>query len=65
MSSSNSKKGCDNFSWSPISALRKATSDVTINIGGVITKTTESNNPEQDAYRNCSNCKTHYNYHKN
>lgn len=64
------------FKWDPISAVRKATSNVTISAGGTIgtpkinghvtiTKTTEPNNPKQDAYRNCKSCGKHYNYHAN
>jgi hypothetical protein len=67
-SSSSSSKGCSNFSWSASSAFRKATSDMSLNVGvgvaSVSKPLTGPNNPEKDAYRNCSNCNTHYNYHK-
>lgn len=57
------------FSWDPVSAARKFGHDSTISVGipGVvnITKQTSPNNPERDAYRNCSRCHKHWNYHKN
>jgi hypothetical protein len=60
-------KGCDNFNWDAKSALSKTVSDisVSINLPGVsITKQVSGPyNPEKDAYRNCSNCHNHYNYH--
>lgn len=62
------EKGCNNYSWSTGSAIRKATSDITLNIGiGIVSMSkplTGPHNAERDAYRNCSNCNTHANYHK-
>ncbi len=58
----------DNFKWSAVSAFRKLTSGLYINIGNNISITkqlTPDNNPQRDAYRNCSNCNKHYNFHKN
>jgi hypothetical protein len=55
------------FNWSAQSAIRKATSDLSINISippVSITKTTTTHDPSKDAYRNCSNCGKHINYHK-
>jgi hypothetical protein len=62
-----SNKGCDNYSWDPVSAIKKGISDTTIclNLGAVnVVKTIGSNDPKKDAFRNCSNCGSHYNYHK-
>lgn len=56
------------FSWSAQSAIRKATSDLTFNVGVPgfnVTKTTTTHNPKTDAYRSCSNCGKHINYHRN
>ncbi len=62
-----SGKGCENFSWSARSALNKAVSDITLNVGiGVVSvskQLTTQHNPQIDAYRNCGNCGTHFNYH--
>jgi predicted nucleic acid-binding Zn ribbon protein len=59
----------DEFSWDPISAGRKLFGDshVTLGIPGVasIEKDIGPSNPEQDAYRNCSRCGKHWNYHVN
>ena len=55
------------FLWSPISAASKFihNSDITLSIGVVsITKNTGEHDKEKDAYRNCSICGKHYNYHK-
>lgn len=50
------------------SAVRKLASDTSISVShGPITVTKQlkgPNDPEKDAYRNCSNCKRHINYHK-
>ncbi len=55
------------FSWSHQSALRKLSSDMSFKVGipGVVelNKTTTTHNPMTDAYRGCSNCGKHYNYH--
>jgi len=56
-----------NYSWDQKSAFRKATSNVTVTVtAGPISvgKETTSHNPKTDAYRSCSNCKKHVNYHK-
>lgn len=60
------------FKWSPASAFRKATSDITVNVCSPtpvvsVCKTVTStppHDPSKDAYRNCSNCGKHLNYHK-
>lgn len=64
--------GKDTFHWDPISAGRKLVSDSTVNVnvsGGPvsagISKNIPKHDPKQDAYRNCSICGRHYNYHKN
>lgn len=63
-----SEKGCGNFNWDAASAARKATSDLTLSVGvGVVSVSkpiTGPNNSSMDAYRNCSNCHTHFNFHK-
>lgn len=55
------------FKWDPISAGRKAVSDTKIHIHIPpiihIEKTIPPNNNNHDAYRNCSQCGKHYNYH--
>lgn len=58
------------FKWDANSAYRKATSNVTVTLGGgiapvSISKTTAPHNPKTDAYRSCSNCGKHVNYHNN
>lgn len=59
----------NNFSWDPSSAGRKLFHDSSITIGvpGVVSieKQTPPNDPKKDAYRNCSKCGKHWNYHKN
>lgn len=54
------------FSWDPVSAGKKLVCDTTItgSIGVIsISKNTPANDPEKNAYRNCSKCGKHYNYH--
>jgi len=54
------------FLWDPISAGTKfiCDADVTLSVGVIsLTKTTPPHNKEKDAYRNCSICGKHYNYH--
>ena len=54
------------YKWSPQSAIRKATSDLSINITippVSVTKTTTTHDPNKDAYRNCARCGKHVNYH--
>lgn len=56
------------FIWDPISAGRKFihNSDITVSAGVIsITKNTGEHDKKTDAYRNCSICGKHYNYHKN
>lgn len=64
---SNKSGACNDFHWDPASAARKATSDVTLNVGiGIISASkpiSGPNDPNKDAYRNCT-CGHHYNYHK-
>jgi hypothetical protein len=56
------------YSWDAKSAMRKATSDVTLNVGtgfvSVSKQITSSHDPKKDAYRSCKNCGKHINYHK-
>lgn len=58
---------CNNYRWDAGSAIKKATSDISINVGtkgvGVSKPITPPHNPQQDAYRNCQNCGKHFNYH--
>ncbi len=59
------------FKWDPASAARKLGSGITINIStptpvvsvGKSFDLTQPD-PKKDAYRNCSACGKHYNYHK-
>ena len=55
------------FQWDPISAGRKFihNTDVTVSVGVIsATKNTGEHNKDKDAYRNCSICGKHFNYHK-
>ncbi len=56
------------FTWDPISAGRKLTSNLTINVGtsyvSVSKPITCPHDPKSDAYRACSRCGKHWNYHK-
>jgi hypothetical protein len=65
--SNTSRNGaCDDFSLDISSAARKATSNITVsaNAGFInISKSTGDYNPKTDAFRSCSNCNKHYNYH--
>lgn len=58
-----------NFSWSAASAGRKLGSDLTLNVGipfvNVSKPITGPHNPKTDAYRACSHCNKHINYHTN
>lgn len=62
-----------NFRWDMGSAVRKATSGVTVNVctpTPVVSvcksgQLTQDHNPNKDAYRNCSACGKHWNYHSN
>ena len=53
---------CNNYKWDALSALKKASSDVSITVGPVSKQVTGPNNPNTDAYRNCA-CGKHFNYH--
>lgn len=61
------------FSWDAESAFRKGVSGITLDIStptpiisiGKSFEVTPPNDPKKDAYRNCSKCGKHYNYHKN
>ena len=65
------KETMESFSWSASSAFKKATSGISVTVStptpvvsiGKSFDVTEPNDPKRDAYRNCSNCKKHYNYH--
>ena len=62
-----SSNNCNNFSWNPFSAIKKLASDLTLNVGSGISISkpiTGPNDPLKDAFRNCSNCGKHYNFHK-
>ena len=55
------------FVWSPISALNKFVhnTDITVSVGVIsATKNTGEHDKEKHAYRNCSICGKHINYHK-
>lgn len=56
------------FSWDSKSALRKLSSGLSVTVGVTpihVHKTiTGDHNPKTDAYRSCSNCGKHINYHK-
>lgn len=63
----NTDSAPNNFKWDPASAARKAASDCYISVGTShlsVTKYTGETNRERDAYRNCQNCKRHFNYHR-
>ena len=61
------------FTWDSQSALRKLTSDITLNVSTPtpivsVSKSiplTPPHNPKVDAFRNCSLCGMHINYHVN
>lgn len=58
------------FNWSANSAFNKIKSDVSIGVGipGIISiskKITDPYDPNKDAYRACSKCGKHINYHIN
>ena len=61
----------NNFHWDPYSAGRKLTSDISVNIStptpivsiGKTIPITKPHNPKTDAYRACSLCGKHINYH--
>lgn len=64
----------NNFTWDSSSATRKFFGDngganITVGIPGVANIEQKSPSfgfdPKKDSYRNCSNCKKHWNYHKN
>jgi len=62
-------KNNSTFKWDPFSAGRKLAGDSKITVGndkvGKWEKEFKPHDPKQDAYRNCSMCGKHYNYHKN
>ena len=65
MGNSNSS---ESYNWDSVSFFRKLSSDVTYQVGNEstivkITKSTTTHNPKTDAYRSCSNCHKHVNYH--
>ena len=58
------------FSWDAKSAFRKATSDLEVSVPvlpfvSIGKKVTGPHDPKKDAYRGCSQCGKHANYHKN
>lgn len=53
---------CNNYNWDAWSAGRKLVSGATFN-GVVVSKSVPHNDPNVDAYRRCSNCQRHFNYH--
>lgn len=61
-------QGCNNYSWDPASAMRKAASDISVSLSAgpvsVTKQLTGPNNDQKDAFRNCSNCGSHVNFHK-
>ena len=61
------------YKWDPGSAANKLKSGITLNVSipvapltsvGKSIPITKPNNDLKDAYRKCSNCGKHYNYHK-
>ena len=63
----NTDSSPNNFKWDPSSAARKAASGCYVSVGTpfiAVTKFTYENNDQVDAYRNCQNCKKHFNYHR-
>lgn len=60
------------FKWDAGSAFRKATSGIDLTIStptpvvsiGKTIPITKPHDPSKDAFRNCSLCGKHYNYHK-
>ena len=63
----------NNFQWDPASAGRKIISDIQVNISTPtpivsVSKSipiTKPHDPKTDAYRACSNCGKHWNFHVN
>lgn len=61
------------YSWDVKSAIKKSVSGIQLTISTptpIVSASksvylTNPHNPQKDAYRNCSNCGKHYNYHKN
>lgn len=61
------------FKWDPASAGRKLASGIEVNVStstpvvsvGKSFELTKPNDDKKDAYRNCSRCGKHWNYHKN
>jgi hypothetical protein len=61
------------FKWSPSSAFNKLTSGITVTVStptpvisiGKEFPITQPHDPKTDAYRNCSRCGKHLNYHVN
>lgn len=59
------------YQWDASSAFRKLTSGADITVStptpfvsiGKTFQITQPNDPKKDAYRNCSMCGKHYNYH--
>jgi hypothetical protein len=68
--SSNNKPPCDNFSWDPMSAIKKLIPNASLSVPvgptpvRIHVPATPPFDPTKDAYRNCGNCGNHYNYHK-
>lgn len=59
----------DRFKWDAKSAANKFFSGATVSVGipAVVTVSKElpkMHDPVNDAYRKCSNCGRHYNFHK-
>ncbi len=62
-----------NYKWDANSALRKATSDISVNIclpAHIVAvckaiQITGPNDPNKDAFRNCAACGKHVNFHVN
>lgn len=62
-------KNSNTYEWSSKSAMRKLKSDITVTAGiGIVSvskQLTPTHNPKTDAYRACSKCGKHINYHQN
>ena len=64
-----------NFKWDAKSALRKASSDVSVSVCLPLPthivavckslQVTGANDPNKDAFRKCAACGKHYNFHVN
>ena len=54
---------CKKYEHDNKSAMRKATSNVSVSVPFVSKQITGPHNPKTDAYRSCKNCGKHKNFH--